>query len=144
MAAELWLFKTEDGRLAPSSDDDEERLKRLAVGEIGKFEFTIPRHAKHHRKGMALLQFVFKNQERYTNFKHFLVEVKIVSGWFDMHIMSNGDPIYVPRSIAFQNMNEVEFSDWMRDVFPAIFEKFIPLCDERERERIVETVIGFM
>lgn len=144
MATDLWLAKTPAGLLEPSSDEDAEILKTLTVGEIGKFTFTRPRNGKHHRKGMKLLQYVFENQDQHTVFKHFLIEVKIATGLVTPYITSDGQLIYIVGSISFDKMDEAEFCQWKNEAVNQIFNRFIPQMDQKDIDRVVANVMGFL
>lgn len=144
MAADVWLVKRPDGLLEPMSDKDKEFLSALAAGEIGKFSFSKPRNGKHHRKGMALLQYVFDNQDRYTAFDTFLIEVKIATGLVTPYITGEGQLLYIVGSISFDKMGEPEFCQWKNEAVNQIFNRFIPEMDQKDIDKVVANVMGFL
>lgn len=140
--AELWLLKGPDGNLHPSSEEDESYLKKFKIGDVFKAEVRMKRNGKHHRLGMAMLQEVFRNQDRYDNFESFMIEVKILTGHVDTHISADGQIYYSVKSIAFDKMDELEFSQWKNDALNAVFRHFIPVMSEREQERVINNLLA--
>ena len=138
----LWLHKDTNGNLCPSSDEDAEYLKRFRPGDIFSADVTMKRNGKHHRLGMALLRFVFDNQDRYTNFESFLTEVKILTGHVETHISSDGQVFYKVKSIAFDTMDELAFSQWKKEALREVFEHFIPLMGPSDQVRVINNLIA--
>ena len=96
--------------LIPSSTDSVEEWEKLRQGYEYKVEVKRARNPQFHRKAMALLQQVFDNQDKYENFEDLLVEFKLRTGWYKEHLTTKGNVIYVPKSIAFANMDEDTFA----------------------------------
>jgi hypothetical protein len=140
MATEIWLSKGPDGNLIPQSDRDREYLARFKVGDAFKASVTMKRNGKHHRLGMMILQAVFDNQDRYTNFDAFLNEIKILTGHCDYHVSMSGQTYFVTKSIDFERMDELEFRRWKNEAITAVFQHIFPDIREPERTRL-ETYI---
>lgn len=141
--AKFRMRKGPDGHLHAADQQAEEYLKRFKVGDDFEAEVKFKRNGKHHRKGMAALQFVFDNQSRYSNFESFLIEVKILTGYVETHIGEGGQVYYVPKSIAFDSMDELEFGKWKSEALTAVFERFIPQMPKEEQQRVIDHMIGF-
>lgn len=137
------MMKQADGRLAPSLEHDAEKLRRIKLGDIVECTIVKKRNGKHHRKAMALLQFLFDNQDRYDVFKDFLVEVKLRTGHYYEHITVKGTIMYLPKSIAYENMDQVEFDLWYNKVINAALKYFVKGMSRVELEKAVEVVMGF-
>lgn len=141
--AELWFLKTVDGLLRPSSDDDTEKLKRFRAGDVIRAEVVRPRNGQHHRKAMALLKLVFENQERYETFEDLLVEFKLRTGHYQEHLTVKGKVVYIPKSIAFANMDQDEFSEWYGKAISCALKYFLPTMSRMELDEAIERILGF-
>lgn len=142
--ADLWMIKGVDGALYPSSEQEEEYLQRFKAGEVFLVNATMKRNGKHHRLGMAMLQEVFRNQDRYTNFEAFLTEVKILTGCAETHISLDGSVFYKVGSIAFDRMDELEFGKWKSEALTAVFEHFIPGMTQKDQDRVINNLLARM
>lgn len=141
--AEIWLTKQLDGSVRPMSEQDAERLKRFKVGEPFKAEVVKPRNGKHHRLGFGMLQWVFDNQDRYDLFEDFLVEMKLRTGHYREHVSLRGVVMYMPKSLAFHNMDEVEWGEWRSKAITAILKHFMPGMNEPDFENAIAVVLGY-
>lgn len=141
--ADVWLVKAGDGSCRPMSEQDAERLKRMKVGEPFKAKVVKPRNGKHHRLGFSMLQFVFDNQERFDVFEDFLVEMKLRTGHYREHVTLRGKIIYVPMSLAFENMEEVEWGEWRSKAINAILKHFLPSMTEVEFEAALARIMMY-
>lgn len=142
--AELWLVKGPDGALHPSSDKEKEYLKRCKAGDVFVAEVKKKRNGRHHRLGMAMLQEVFNNQDRYDNFESFLNEVKILTGHVHTHISEDGQVYYIPKSINFAAMDELEFGEWKSEALTAVFNHFIPGMSQLDQDRVINNLLARM
>lgn len=141
--AEVWLVKNLDGTCRPMSEQDAERLKRFKVGEPFKTDAKKPRNGKHHRLGFGMLQWVFENQDRFDVFEDFLVEMKLRTGHYKEHITLRGKIIYVPMSLSFAELDEVEWGEWRSKAVDAILKHFMPSMTAPEFESALARVLGY-
>ena len=141
MATDIWLVKEPGGKLTASSEADHEHINAYKVGDVLKAKVSKPRNGKHHRLGMMLLQAVFDNQDKYTAFKPFLNEVKILTGLVTTHISSDGQVYYIVGSIAFDNMDELEFRTWKNDALNVVIQHFIPDMAPADRDRLEHYIL---
>lgn len=132
----VWVRKTDDGILEGESEADCAFLDRYGAGELVELTVNKKRNLKHHRLAMVMFRAVFENQDKYTDFERFLIEVKILTGFVDTHISASGQVWYVVKSIAFPNMDEVAFRKWKNDALNAIFEHFLPAMNDADRNRL--------
>lgn len=95
--------------LVAAYENDEESLRSLKPGNMYKCDIRRARNPDHHRKGFALINLIFNSQERYRTVEDLLVELKLMTGWYREHIRPNGELIYVPKSISFADMDQIEF-----------------------------------
>ncbi len=142
MATEIWCTKLPNGALMPHDERSVEYVGRFKAGSVFKLDATMKRNGKHHRLGMLLLQAVFDNQDRYTSFDAFLNEVKILTGHVDTHISSSGQVYFVTRSIAFENMDELEFRRWKNEALNAVIRHFIADMPQEDQDRLMNHILA--
>ena len=95
--------------LLPAHANDEEAFESLKLSNMYKCDIRRARNPDHHRKGFALIKLIFDSQEKYRTIEDLLVELKLQTGWYREHIRANGELIYVPKSISFADMDQLEF-----------------------------------
>lgn len=139
--AELWMVKSLDGSVRPLHEEDAEFLKVFKPGDPFKVKTGKARNPQHHRLGMGMLRFVFNNQERYDTFEDFLVEIKLRTGHYREHITCRGFVTYVPKSVAFENMDESEFKIWRQKTIDVVLKYFMPEIDTPEFEKALARVL---
>jgi hypothetical protein len=109
----------------PVNDNDQEVCKKFADGEVYRCEIKKPRNLKFHRKFFALLQYVFENQEKYDTVEDLRVEIELKAGNYTEHITTKGKLIYIPKSIAFEKMDNVEFEALYNKAIDVVLKDFI-------------------
>ncbi len=111
--------------LTPLDPQDAENLRQVCTqGEIVTTDIKKARNLKHHRLFFALLQTVVVNQEKYRNVDDLLVELKLRIGHYQEHITAAGQLVYVPKSISFDRMDDLEFREFFRKAVVALAEMF--------------------
>ncbi len=141
--ADIWLEKLADGTIAPMGPQDAERLKRFKVGVPFLADVKKPRNGAHHRLGFSMLQWVFNNQDRFDVFEDFLVEMKLRTGHYREHITLRGVVVYAPMSLAFENMDEVEWGEWRSKAVDVILKHFMPGMSEPEFENAIAVMMQY-
>lgn len=108
------------GLLQPAHEDGETWLRKQKASKHFKANMKSSRNPDHHRKAFALLKIVLDNQDRYTNIEDVLIEFKLKSGHYQEHITTKGVLMYIPKSIAFDEMGQEEFEE--------MYEKWIDIA----------------
>lgn len=110
-----YLFQMLDGY----GDKDKKAWRSFwrAVGEAAAGEyFTVTvkrqRHSGFHRLSMAIMQAVFKAQERFEDFKVFRAFVKLGAGFVDYVPNADGELRAIPKSVSFEECSEEEIRDF--------------------------------
>jgi hypothetical protein len=127
--------------LRPARREDQQAMTQFAEGEVLRARIDKPRNLKFHRKFFAMLQLVFENQERYTCVEDLLVEVKLYLGHYREHIRPNGEIVYVPKSISFAAMDEVEFAAFYRRAADYLCSAYFGLPDSEALRKEVEAFL---
>jgi len=141
--ANIDLVKVAQDCLKPSLPHDLEILAKWKLNDILRAEITKPRNSKFHRKFFALLNIAFENQDKYDNFSDFRVEISLKCGSYREHITTKGVIIYVPKSIAFSNMDELEFSELYDKALDVIIKHFCQGSTEEELNNRVLEILTF-
>lgn len=69
------------------------------------------RNIKHHKKFFAILTIAYENLEGYADKTQLLDEIKLALNYFDIIRINDKDVIKL-KSISFDNMDEVEFTNF--------------------------------
>jgi hypothetical protein len=142
------LIKTDTGlRGSTPADHDawlkfKRRLDTMLPGTWLRLEWKRPRHGKHHRKLFALLALVADNSETYDTTEKALVAVKLVTGHADPFIdPSTGELMQLPRSIAYDAMEQDEFDRFYELAIDGVLRHILPGMDEATADRLLEMIV---
>ncbi len=105
--------------LTPLYSSDAEQMQKLKQETDYFIEVKANRNHLFHAKGMALLRLGHDNQEKYDNFDHYRKVVIMNAGFYDT-IDTNSGEIYIPKSLSFEKMDEVEFQEVYERVLDVI------------------------
>lgn len=142
------LLKTDKGLRGSSPADQEawskfrRRLETMKPGTWIRMEWASPRHPKHHRKFMALLQLITENSETYNTVEKALVAVKLCTGHFDlMTDPRTGEIIQVPKSIAFENFPQEEFEVFYSAAIDAVLQVILPQINPEQANKLLDMIV---
>lgn len=113
MSKKIFIIKTSSG-LAPADAEAEEVVRKWKVGHSISLTYAPARNPKFHRMVFAIAQSVIDNapEDSYWNGKEaysFIKAVELTHGFTDEMMDCNGEVHLVPKSIAFESMDESEF-----------------------------------
>lgn len=135
---ELFLLNT-DGGLKPCYDEDYDNKKKLKLGQIYKAKITLARNIDFHRKYFALINcaWAYQNEKTTAYFKNdinsFRKTIEVAAGHCDtLFNLRLKEWVDVPKSIAFDKMDELEFRELYDRVKDIIFSMFIKNVSEEE------------
>lgn len=141
----LLLLNTPTG-LKPLYDADFEEKRKLRLGEVYQAEIKMARNLQFHRKYFALINTAWEYLNEATtahfggNIETFRKCVEVAAGHCDKaYHLATKSWIEVPKSIAFNKMDEAAFADLYERVKDVLFRVFLRDIDEQEFIRIVET-----
>ena len=136
----LEVTKTADGKLMPSSEKSMQKFQKVKIGDTVLVDYKAKRNVQFHRKGFALLNLIFQNQDKYKNFEDMRTEFKLKAGLYELHVTTKGKTIYVPKSMSFSEMDENEFEE--------LYSKFIDIAllhfVSMDRQDLEDAVIRFI
>lgn len=99
----------QDRILVPANEVDQTAFEKLRMNTEYKCDLRKARNPDHHRKGFALITLIFDSQEKYLTMEDLLIELKLMCGWYVEHVRSSGELVYIPKSISFADMDQLEF-----------------------------------
>lgn len=111
---DIFLTRTLAG-LVPADEAAKQAVRRWKMGETLKCSVRKPRDYKNHRRYFGLLNLTFANQEKYTSFEHFRKAVQIAAGHVEEIITIDGEITFMPKSIAYDALDEMEFDKVFRE-----------------------------
>lgn len=129
----LEATKIADGKLIPSSEKSIKIFNRVKIGEEILIDYKAKRNVQFHKKGFALLNLVFQNQDIYRNLEDLRVEFRLKSGYYTEHITTKGKLIYIPKSMSFAEMDENEFEELYSKFIDIALKHFVKM-DKRDFE----------
>lgn len=135
---ELNLLNTAGG-LVPCDDNDYEEKRKLKVGQIYKATIKLNRNYRLHRKYFALINCAWAYQnERQTAFFKGSVEIfrktmEMAAGHCErVYSIEHKEWRDIPKSIAFDKMDEAEFRDLYERVKDVLFATALRGVSEEE------------
>lgn len=137
----LNLLKAHNQSLRAADAQAEKYLSKIPFGEQVVCTIKRPRNPKFHRKLFSLFSLVFENQELYDNFDRFRKEIVMRAGFYEEHTHLTGKVSYVAKSLAFDKMDETEFSELYDKCCGVIIQYFWP---DISRHQLEEAVLDYM
>lgn len=123
------FLKVVKGALVPASTKDAAmlRARKYSIGDTVAVDITKPRHPKHHRLVMSLMQLVLDSQEGLLTIDQLLTVVKIKMGRAQPYVDSaSGKTYWVPESISYASMDQGEFDVFWQDLKNLVARDYLP------------------
>lgn len=127
---ECIVMKDNTGKLAGLDDTSRrryEKFKRVVMGlepgETMLFSYRLPRSPQHHRYVFARLQALFERQESFADLEHLMVFLKVGAGFVEFLPGPNGQLVAVPKSIAWERLDEKEFTEVREAIWQFLWTK---------------------
>lgn len=125
-------------RILPLYNSDYDALKKAPKNTEVEIDIKQKRNPGFHRKGMALLNLAFANQDKFEAFNHFRYWITMKAGFVDIVKTPDG-VMYLPQSISFSSMDNIKFQEW----YNAMINQVIILLGTDEK-KIEKELAGFM
>ncbi len=119
--------------------EGETELTKIKQGETLRAVLTKPRNSKHHRKFFAMLNLVFQNQDRYDEIEDLRTEVKLRCGLYSEHVTLKGTLVYIPSSMSFDEMDQLEFDELYQKAINCCLKYFI----KPDNEELINQIVRF-
>lgn len=115
----IGLYKDDNGHFIPAYDEDYELTQRLKPGRVHYFSIKKIRSPQLHRLFFKLLSVGYENQEDYNNFEHYRADIIVEAGYYYETVKDFG-VVRTPKSIAYDNMDNIEFKQLFDRVMDVI------------------------
>jgi len=122
-------------RLMAVNSSDLDEIVRLRQNTDYKFEVTHPRNYQFHKKFFALINLGFANQDKVKDFTEYRTIKTMQAGFFKMIITEKGK-VFIPESISFSSMDELDFAKVYKTVLDIICSETKLTGSEIENELI--------
>lgn len=114
--SDVLIFKDQSGKLAGFGEKGARAYARfrkavdeLAVGELLKFSYWIPRSPKFHKLHFVMLDELFKAQEQFNDDEQFRKWTEVGAGHCDFVPGPKGRMVALPKSIAYHALDDEDF-----------------------------------
>lgn len=123
----------------PVSTAAREFHAKTKLGQTVDLRGRRPRNPAHHRKLFALLSILADNRDEFASTEDALLGLKAVLGhgtWKKLHPKAERE-VFVPDSIAFENLSQDEFNAFYEAAIAAVLRWWLPTEESELREAIV-------
>lgn len=140
---ELYLVRN-GPRLTPAHDEDLTKALKIKPGQVVRATVKLVRNYRHHKKFMALVEYVAERHPVYNNRKKALTAIKIAAGHceFFPHPQT-GELMAIPMSISFDEMEQGDFDAFYEEAVRAVLRDLTDGVSEADLDEFVETVARF-
>lgn len=140
----LSLLNTPHG-LVPIDDDAFEAKQKLKIGQVYGADIKLDRNYKFHKKYFSLIriawEYLYEGEAKEFRTKEiFRKWCEIEAGHCDVIKLEDGSFLRLPKSIAFDQMGEDEFSELYERVKDVIWAK---IGNRVTRERFEQVLSNF-
>lgn len=130
--------------LAPVDDDAREALGNFNQADDISVSLIKIRSPKFHRKYFALIRFGHDNTDNFNGSEYaFRKACTVLAGHYTPVQMPDDTVHLEADSIAFENMDETQFSKLYQATIDVILEHYLPDMEPEELDRIIREIIGF-
>lgn len=132
------------GVLLPAGDDDREALRHVTAGDVWAFTLRKRRNYRLHRKFFALANVVAEHSSVFDTTAKAVTAIKLAAGHCDFapHPLT-GELQAVPKSIAFDAMDDAAFSAFYETAVQAVLAHLLPAMDRVSLDEAVDQLAGF-
>lgn len=127
----ITVTKDEDGKLGGFTEADKRayarfrnRLDGLEIGELFTLKTWFPRNPKLHGLHFGVVKALFEAQEQFTNPDELRKWLYVGAGYADFMPGPTGKMVAIPKSIAFDKIDDADFSDLHRKVVDFIRSRY--------------------
>lgn len=148
------LVKTPNGYIVGCTPDDEAAIKKWAIGEVKRGQFTNPRNYEFHKKFFAMLNIGFdaweppeleyKGLPAQKSFDRFRKDVTIAAGFYDVNVNLKGEVRAEAKSISFAKMEQHEFEEVYSKVADVLLQKVLLTYTRADLDRVVMDIMRFV
>ena len=136
------IFTKQLQGIFPIDEDGRKLLDVIPKGGHCKVEFIRKRNYLNHKRFFKFIEVAFDNQDFYDDPELLRKALQMASGHFEELVIrdkrGNVSTQYIPKSIAFDEMDEEEFQKLFKKCIGAFLERYGNGISEEQILRIVE------
>lgn len=144
MATNLILTKRGNALIADDSLSIE-HIAKIKEGQRVRCVVTVPRNIGHHRLLFAMLNLVMSNQPEpklFPTTDGLLDALKMATGHVREVRDLKGNTHFVPKSIDFATLDDIQFREWFDQAVTVILERILPHMPRGTLEQELYTMMG--
>jgi hypothetical protein len=150
----MTIMRGDDGKLTGLSEKDrrayakfKKRIEELVVGECFTLSFWFPRNAKLHKLHFAVIHALYEQQEQFSDPDDMRKWLYVGAGFCHFLPGPKGKMCAIPKSIAFDKLDDAEFSDLHAKVIDFMRTKYCTSflwahLPEHQAAEMIEGVLG--
>ena len=90
---------------------DDEEWAKIPMGAVFGVDYTKTRNYENHKRFFSFITCTFDMQEHFENKDVYRKWLTMKAGYFETVVTPKGETIFLPDSISFEKMDEVEFKE---------------------------------
>ena len=130
-------------KFEPCAAVDEEAMEQFPEGKDLTIQVSRSRSTRQHRFFWALLHKVTENHDTYRRPEQLLLWLKIRLGYVENIECHDGNVCWIPQSISFNAMDQVEFKKFFNGALDVLVNEVIPGLSAEHLILEVEQMVGF-
>lgn len=111
--------------IVPMDEDGQLMLAAWPMGKRVMVDVHVPRNPGHHRLMFAIFKMLADSGLWDGDQEAFLDWAKYATGWVRVAVSHTGQAITVPKSIAFESMDQTAFRDFFDKLMAAVVERLL-------------------
>lgn len=128
-----------NGSLKPATDEDKQKVNKISVGQPVRLKHIRMRNPRLHRKYFAFIGKVWENlPEKYDKHwptkRSFRKAMEMYAGHFEETVSLKGERMLQPKSIAYGELDDIEFGELFKNVKAVIGKHILPNIEDFESE----------
>lgn len=130
--------------LVPMDEDSCDMMTAMKPGKVVLVDIFTPRNPSHHRLLFALFKKLCDGGVWEGDMNSFLDWIKFATGHVRVSVDHCGRPHYVPKSIAFESMDQQAFSRWFDRAIYIVVQRLLSADQDWQvlRDEIIAIVDG--
>ena len=141
------VFRKHGTSLVPVDDEGLAAVRKLPEGRDVVIDVKRARNPRHHRLYWALINFISMHSPRFegVSLDKIHVALKLATGFVDTFIdVETGHACYVPKSIAYESLDQTAFSAFFDDACTVIAQRWMPagVTPKDVRDELIRMVDG--
>ncbi len=124
MARQVHIIKNRLGGITIDDAASLENWEALPYDKPLRADIVAPRNMKNHRQFFALLKVIFEAQDHFPTLDNMRKQILIGMGYSETYKRFNGTTYEVAQSLAVENMDGDEFSDFF-NLFVIFIDKYV-------------------